>query len=100
MITAYSSGLYSSPREARLPSPGMLPALGIRDCGNDPGNVHVRLPDAHDLPWPLVYVKKGLESSMGGHALAVEGSTYVAAEFYSPMILTNPRFRRRPSNSP
>jgi hypothetical protein len=30
----------------------------VCDRGNDLGNIHVRLPDAHDLPWQLVYVKR------------------------------------------
>jgi hypothetical protein len=73
----------------------------VGDCGSDLGNIHVRLPGIHDLSWQPVYVRKGLKSSMGGHALTIRFPNCVGVpECYSPMILTSTRFRRRPSNSP
>jgi hypothetical protein len=34
------------------------------------------------------------------HTLAISDYTHIPEHSYSPMILTNTRFRRRPSNSP
>ena len=72
----------------------------IDDCGSDLGDIHVRLPGIHDLSWQPVCVKRSLKSSIGGHALTMRSSSCVGVpECYSPTILTNTRFRRRPSDS-